>query len=303
MSERFNRLRQLLTQGATSDECLFYDCNDNTILIGGTKLQTFKMPLDIKYIYKLELVYVQNNNIIIKKTIKDFSVAEFDQSLIYFTLNELDTLKFKKGKVDAQLKVLLEDGTILISNILRINAIESLDTSLFNYYNSTLESLQCTVKEQEISLVQFKEIAAGSNKVHICRFIFDSAWKNFTKKAIFKDEYNNIIKNVSINKDDLCLIPSEVISAPGNIYIGVVGINGETQIPTEWSNSAKITKSCSYTEVAGRQQDNDANNTLNNQIEGANNIKLYNINKSNDVQDLTTNVFNDKKLVLDTASN
>ena len=175
MSERFNRLRQLLTQGATSDECLFYDCNDNTILIGGTKLQTFKMPLDIKYIYKLELVYVQNNNIIIKKTIKDFSVAEFDQSLIYFTLNELDTLKFKKGKVDAQLKVLLEDGTILISNILRINAIESLDTSLFNYYNSTLESLQCTVKEQEISLVQFKEIAAGSNKVHICRFIFDSA--------------------------------------------------------------------------------------------------------------------------------
>ena len=29
MSEQFDRLRQLLSVGATQDECLFYDCNDN----------------------------------------------------------------------------------------------------------------------------------------------------------------------------------------------------------------------------------------------------------------------------------
>ena len=252
MSEQFERLRQLLSCGATSDECLFYECSDNTFLFFGTKFQTFKMPLDIDYIYKLALVYVQNGNIILKKTIDDFSVAEFDRSLIYFTLSEVDTRKFKKGKVEAQFKVLLEDGTILVSNILKINAVGVLDNSLFDYYNGVLETLQCNIREQENKLVQFKEIAAGSNKIHICRFIFDSTWDNFTKKAIFKDEYNNFIDNVNINKDNLCVIPVEVISAPGNIYIGVIGTYGEVEMPTEWSNSARVLNSCNYTEVAGK---------------------------------------------------
>ena len=258
MSEKFERLKSLLSCGATSDECLFYDCSDNLIIIGGTRLQTFNLPLDVNNIYKLALVYVQDGNIVLKKIFDEFTISEFDKSLIYFTLRESDTKKFKEGKAEAQLKVLLEDGTILVSTKLKINVVSSLDNSFFNYKDTTLESLLLNVNEQKINLTQFKNIAAGSNETHICRFIFDSSWDKLTKKAIFKDEYNNCISNVNIDRNDLCIIPKEVISAPGNIYIGVVGTSGSVTRPTEWSNSVRVTNSCSFTEVAGVTKELDA---------------------------------------------
>lgn len=244
--DKFNRLRQLLSLGATSDECLFYECNDNIINIGGTKMQTFKMPIDVKYIKKLALVYSQDGHIIIKKVLKDFSIAEFDDSLIYFNFTEEETSRFKQGKVEAQLKVLLSDQSILISNILKINAIEPLDNSYLNYDSGVLKSLQCNVNGQKIKLTQFIDIAASSNKTHFCKFIFDSSWDQLEKTAIFKDEHNNYIDDVEIDEDNFCVIPSEVIAAPGNIYIGVLGKKSDSIRPTEWSNSIRVLNSCLY---------------------------------------------------------
>ena len=245
MSDKFNRLKQLLAQGATSDECLFYDCNDNVIHIGATEFQSFNLPIESKKLKKLVLVYVQNGDIILKKFLNDFEVAPFDNSLIYFTLSELETSKLSKGKVEAQLKVLLEDNTILISNILKINAIDSIDPSFFNYEESTLESIQCNIKEQQIKAVQFSEIAAGSKDLHICKFIFDSSWDKLDKTALFKDEYNNKIEDVKI-ENNTCKIPESIIAGPGNIYIGVVGKYLNSTRPTEWSNSIRVVNSCTY---------------------------------------------------------
>lgn len=242
MSEQFNRLRQLLSQGATSDMCLFYECNDDVIIIGGTRMQTFKMPLNVKYIKKLSIIYVQDDSIILKKTLNDLNVAKFDESLLYFKLSENDTMKFSKGKAAAQLKVLLEDGSILISNTLKINVIDTIDNSFFNNYSEDLDSLQITVSNLGIKLNQFIDIVANINNIYKCNFIFDSSWDSYEKYAVFRDEYNNKVNVKLVN--DKCEIPSEVLSGPGNIYVGVTGVSGSFTRATTWSNSVRVLVSC-----------------------------------------------------------
>ena len=243
MSEQFKRLRQLLSCGATSDECLFYDCHDDLIIAGGNKLETFKLPIPVKYIYKLNLIYVQDKNIILKKTLDDLKVSEFDDSLLYFTLSENDTMKFNRGKAEAQLKVLLEDGTILISSRLKINVVESIDDMFFNVYDPNLDAIQATIKGQDISITQFTDIVANVNNIYKCNFIFDSTWDNLSKYALFKDEYNNSLYVELL--DDKCTLPKEVLSGPGNIYVGIIGFeSGEAKRSTTWSNSLRVLKSC-----------------------------------------------------------
>ena len=246
MSEKFNRLKQLLSCGATQDECLFYECNDNLIIIGANKQQSFKLPFSIKLVKKLILIYTQNDDIIIKKTLDDFDVAEFDDSLIYFDIQEADTLKFHEGKANAQMKVLLEDDSILVSSELYINAVKTLDGMKFNITKPSIESIHVNVSEQTAKAVQFSSIAAGSNQTHYCKFVFDSSWDKLEKKAIFKDEYNEYIDDVKIDDNDICTIPPTIIAQPGNIYIGVVGKNGNIVRPTEWSNSIRVLNSCTY---------------------------------------------------------
>ena len=246
MSEQFDRLRQLLSVGATQDECLFYDCNDNVIIIGGTRQQTFKMPLTKKGIKKLSIVYTQDGNIILNKTLDQFTESDFDSSLLYFTLSEEETSRFNEGDVEAQLKLLLEDDTILVSSILYIKAIRTLDDMLFNTTKDYI-AIQVTIKEQNVHVIQFKDIVANSKDVYKCKFIFDSSWDKFTKTINFKDENNNYITNINLDDDNCCVIPHQVISAPGNMYLGVVGKFEELVKPTDWSNSIRVSNSCNYT--------------------------------------------------------
>lgn len=245
-NKQFNRFKQLLSGGATYDECLFYECNDNLIIIGANKQQLFKLPIDIKSIKKLVLIYIQNDNIILKKTLKDFTVADFDDSLIYFDMLEYETNKFKEGKVEAQMKVLLEDNSILVSNVIQINAVESIDKLNFNISSVDINSIQVTVNNQEAKLIQFNTIAAESEETHFCKFIFDSSWDRLLKKAVFKNEYNEYVDNIKIDKNNMCKIPTNIIAQPGNVYVGVVGTISNVTRPTEWSNAFRVTNSCTY---------------------------------------------------------
>lgn len=243
MSEQFERLRQLLSCGATSDECLFYDCHDDIIIAGGNKLETFKLPMQAKYIKKLSLIYVQDNHIILKKDLNDLTISEFDDSLLYFKLSENDTMRFNKGKAEAQLKVLLNDGEILVSAILKINVVESLDDMFFNNYDPNLNAIQANVNGQDIKLKTFTDIVANINNIYNCEFIFDSTWDNLSKYILFKDEYNNSLYVELLNNN--CKLPKEVLTGPGNIYVGVIGFEqGSPKRSTMWSNSIRVIKSC-----------------------------------------------------------
>lgn len=253
--KKFDTLKQLLSGGATSGMCLFNipGTSDDLIVIGGTREETFNLPFSVKLIKKMLITYTENGSIILKKHLDDCEVSYFNDSLLYFTLSEEETSNFTEGDVELQMKVLLEDGSILVSAVLHAKAVETIDDRYFVRSDEEIYSLQANVNNQEINVVQFFEIAADSDELYNCRFTFDSSWEKFDKVAIFKDEYNHLIKDVKI-KNNVCQIPTEVIAQPGLIYVGVLGTRMNVKKPTEWSNSIRVSNSCTYTQFASASE-------------------------------------------------
>lgn len=251
MSDKFDILKQFLSGGATSEVCIFNvpGTSDDLIIIGGTREQTFNLPFSAKLIHKLLIAYVQNDRLILKKDLSDCKIADFDDTLIYYTLTEEETFNFVEGDSYVQLKVLLEDGSILVSSKLYNKVVDTIDSKYFVRDDKEICALQANVNNQEIIVNKYFDISAGSEQVYNCKFTFDSSWEQLDKKAYFKDEYNHIIKDVEI-KNNICEIPAEVIAQPGLIYIGVLGTKTNLQKPTEWSNSVRVSKSCTYVEYS-----------------------------------------------------
>lgn len=243
MSDNFERLKQLLSGGVTPDECLFCDGNDdNLLIIGGTKSQTFNLPFEYDYIKKLVIVYVQNDNIVLKKVLDDTYVSSFDDSLLYFTLSEKETYLFEKGPIQSQMKVELLNGSIIVSEIFNLFAVDTLDKAYFVDDELELYPIQVEVSRQNVKAKENSIVVAGSEELYKCKFEFDSSWDKFSKIAFFKDEYNHIIGSLIDNKT--CIIPVDVLGGPGRLYVGVLGeYNGKISKPTEWSNSVRINNS------------------------------------------------------------
>ena len=243
MSDNFERLKQLLSGGVTPDECLFCDGNDdNLLIIGGTKSQTFNLPFEYDYIKKLVIVYVQNDNIVLKKVFDDTYVSSFDDSLLYFTLSEKETYLFEKGPIQSQMKVELLNGSIIVSDIFNLFAVDTLDKAYFVDDELELYPIQVEVSRQNVKAKENSIVVAGSEELYKCKFEFDSSWDKFSKIAFFKDEYNHIIGSLIDNKT--CIIPVDVLGGPGRLYVGVLGeYNGKISKPTEWSNSVRINNS------------------------------------------------------------
>lgn len=243
MSDNFERLKQLLSGGVTPDECLFCDGNDdNLLIIGGTKSQTFNLPFEYDYIKKLVIVYVQNDNIVLKKVLDDTYVSSFDDSLLYFTLSEKETYLFEKGPIQSQMKVELLNGSIIVSDIFNLFAVDTLDKAYFVDDELELYPIQVEVSRQNVKAKENSIVVAGSEELYKCKFEFDSSWDKFSKIAFFKDEYNHIIGSLIDNKT--CIIPVDVLGGPGRLYVGILGeYNGKISKPTEWSNSVRINNS------------------------------------------------------------
>ena len=243
MSDNFERLKQLLSGGVTPDECLFCDGNgDNLLIIGGTKSKTLNLPFKYDYIKKLVIVYVQNDNIVLKKVLDDTYVSSFDDSLLYFTLSEKETYLFEKGPIQSQMKVELLNGSIIVSDIFNLFAVDTLDDAYFVDDELELYPIQVEVSRQNVKAKENSIVVAGSEELYKCKFEFDSSWDKFSKIAFFKDEYNHIIGSLIDNKT--CIIPVDVLGGPGRLYVGVLGeYNGKISKPTEWSNSVRINNS------------------------------------------------------------
>ena len=191
---------------------------------------------------KLVIVYVQNDNIVLKKVLDDTYVSSFDDSLLYFTLSEKETYLFEKGPIQSQMKVELRNGSIIVSDIFNLFAVDTLDKAYFVDDELELYPIQVEVSRQNVKAKENSIVVAGSEELYKCKFEFDSSWDKFSKIAFFKDEYNHIIGSLIDNKT--CIIPVDVLGGPGRLYVGILGeYNGKISKPTEWSNSVRINNS------------------------------------------------------------
>ena len=256
MSEQFRTYKQLLSGGAIVYEpCIFCECDDSDLLvIGGTREQTFNLPFSNKLIEKLLVVYVQDDAIILKKTKEDFKIAEFDESLIYLNLDEQETFKFNEGPAKAQMKVLLEDGSIIISDVFHLNCVKPEGNSLFVESTPLIYSLQADVRGNDVKLIELQTISAGNTNNIVCKFTFDTSWDDYSKKIIFTDMYNHRIE-VNLGDNIYCVVPNEILGRPGKIYVGVIGTYTWLQKTTEWSNSIRVHDSCNLVDYNDRKVD------------------------------------------------
>ncbi len=87
---------------------------------GTTPTHTFEVPqIDTSYIKELRITYVQSCNTVLEKDESDVTMGDH---LIKLTLTQEETLRFNdKLYVGVQLKVLMDDGSVLASQIMRFN--------------------------------------------------------------------------------------------------------------------------------------------------------------------------------------
>lgn len=85
------------------------------------------------------------------------------------------------------------------------------------------------------TLTQADDIASGAVNTFIADFTFDSNWDGLTRTAVFNNGYQT--KAVLLVADS-CTIPWEVMSDPGELRIGCVGVTDSTTILT--TNMLKV---------------------------------------------------------------
>ena len=68
----------------------------------------------------------------------------------------------------------------------------------------------------------------------VCAFTFGPEWDGYIKTAVFYSAVNAQRIPILVGDDDKCFIPWESIFDPGSLYVGVFGIKGKTEIPTNF---------------------------------------------------------------------
>ena len=85
--------------------------------------------------------------------------------------------------------------------------------------------IELATNDQKLNAIYRPVIASGDkNSVHV-KVTFDTKWDGFAASAVFFTELdpNNIYEQVIAN--GMCVVPHEVLTEPGVIFIGVRGVN------------------------------------------------------------------------------
>lgn len=96
--------------------------------LGTTPTHTFELPFPIEYLSNLKITYLQEDEVILKKRLKDGTV---DGNKISFKLTQEETFMFKPHvQVQIQVRVLDSAGNALSSDIYNVPAARCLDNEV-----------------------------------------------------------------------------------------------------------------------------------------------------------------------------
>ena len=83
--------------------------------------------------------------------------------------------------------------------------------------------IELKTSDQVLSVVKSPTIASGDQNTVGIKVHFDSAWDGYDKTATFSTATTPEVYEVILD-DDACVIPHEVLTTPGTLYIGIRGI-------------------------------------------------------------------------------
>jgi hypothetical protein len=105
-----------------------------------------------------------------------------------------------------------------------------------------MSTIQVKVIDQVLSAVVLPEIACNSQNVVRLGVQFDTSWNGYTKTAVFYTDKNKSPFEKVLSTDGFCIIPPEVLTRTGYLYIGIKGVN---------DSNVKTTTILRYKVVAG----------------------------------------------------
>lgn len=88
------------------------------------------------------------------------------------------------------------------------------------------------VSDQQLALNQSPLVAAGGVKENYVNFTFSSEWTGFGKTAVFYRDENNVYYSL-VDNNNRALVPWEVMTDPGRLFIGVFGIKDDIVLTSE----------------------------------------------------------------------
>ena len=95
---------------------------------GSTPTQSFRCPYEAKDVKNARVTYSQNRRTVLQK---EGDACQIRDGQLYVTLTQEETLRFQAGvPCQAQVKVLLRDGTAIPSSIVLFQVERSLDNEV-----------------------------------------------------------------------------------------------------------------------------------------------------------------------------
>ena len=95
---------------------------------GSTPTHTFRLKLDPELIHKVRVLYSQDDVLVLKKEDAD---CIKDGQTVTVKLTQEDTLTFKEGKVEIQLRILTPTGDSIPSKIYTVHVSKLLENEVF----------------------------------------------------------------------------------------------------------------------------------------------------------------------------
>lgn len=94
------------------------------------------------------------------------------------------------------------------------------------------------VYDQSCIAIPKSPLVAGTAEKHTAEFQFTNNWDGLEKIAVF--EASEGIRRVMEIIDNKCDVPWEMLSRPGFLKVGVIGVHEDTRLPTIWSPPMRI---------------------------------------------------------------
>lgn len=86
---------------------------------GTTPTLTFNMPFDSTGVEEIYITFVQGRETVLEKTLAD---VVWNKKVIEVELTQEETLEFKTGMIEIQLRVKFDDGTAMASDLIYTTA-------------------------------------------------------------------------------------------------------------------------------------------------------------------------------------
>lgn len=92
-----------------------------------------------------------------------------------------------------------------------------------------MTTIQAVTIDQVLSATVFPKVACNNQNTVRLHITFDRYWDGYVKSAIFYTSKNPTPREVLLSLDGYCLVPPEVLTESGYLYIGVKGVNEDEE--------------------------------------------------------------------------